>query len=182
MTNHDHLHLTMYAWTSGRRMKRLFFLLCVATAHLLSAAHAEGGCPPGQYPQQGQGWQTCVPMPGAANQQPPSPPPPQWVSQWQAIATDKQKAVLGTSSGQSSSGSSAIAAMSDCHAKGGIDCVIQISYRNGCVSMVVGNATMNTQGAATKKEADDAALAKCGGADTECRVYYSACNAAVRIQ
>jgi len=163
------------------KLRILFFLMAAAIQCLL-VAHAEGGCPPGQYPQQGQGWQTCVPIPGAANQQPPPPPPPQWVSQWQAIATDKQKAVLGSSMGRSSSGDSERAAISDCHAKGGVDCEIQISYRNGCVSMVVGNNTMNTQGAATKGEADAAALTKCGGADTECRVYYSACNAAVRVQ
>jgi hypothetical protein len=163
-------------------VEKILTLPGIAALGLWSFVHAEGGCPPGQYPQQGQGWQTCVPIPGAGTQQQATPPPPQWVSQWQAIATDKQKAVLGASMGKSSSVDSENAAISDCRAKGGVDCEIQISYRNGCVSMIIGDATMNTQGAATKGAADSAALAKCGGADTSCRVFYSACNAALRVQ
>ena len=162
---------------------RSVILLAIVALQGTFAVHAEGGCPPGQYPQQGQGWQTCVPIPGAAgNQQSPSPPSPQWIDQWQAIATDKQKAVLGTSAGNASSDKSAQAAISDCRAKGGSECDVQITYRNGCVAMVIGNTLMNTKGAPTKPEAEQLALAKCSEADTDCHVYYSACNLPVRIQ
>jgi len=162
---------------------RVLFFLGIAALQCTFVTHAEGGCPPGQYPQQGQGWQTCVPIPGAgANQQAPSPPPAQWADQWQAIATDKQKAILGTSAGSASSDASAQAALSDCQAKGGSDCDVQITYRNGCVAMVIGNTLMNTKGAPTKAEAERLAMAKCSEADTDCHVYYSACNAAVRIR
>lgn len=159
-----------------------FLLGALLLLHSFSA-HAEGGCPPGQYPQEGQGWRTCVPIPGSAGaQQPPAAPPPRWEDYWQAIATDKQNAVIGTSINSSSSDDSAQAAVSDCHAKGGVSCEVQITYRNGCVAMVVGKTLMNTQGEATKAEAEKSALAKCGEADTNCRVYYSACNLPVRVQ
>lgn len=162
---------------------RILLFLAISALQCMFVVRAEGGCPPGQYPQQGQGWQTCVPIPGAADsQQPPAPPPALWASQWQAIATDSQNAVLGVAMGKPSSDDSAQAAIADCHAKGGMTCKVQISYRNGCIAMVVGETGMNTQGAPTKDGAEGAALAKCRGADTNCHVYYSACNAAVRIQ
>jgi hypothetical protein len=132
-------------------VKKILTFPGIAAFGLWSSVHAEGGCPPSQYPQQGQGWQTCVPIPGEGTQQQATPPAPQWVSQWQAIATDKQKAVLGASMGKSSSVDSENAAISDCRSKGGVDCEIQISYRNGCVSMVIGDATMNTQGAGDQR-------------------------------
>jgi hypothetical protein len=167
-----------------QRMKtKILFLLFLGPLQLVSLAHAEGGCPPGQYPQEGQGWRTCVPVPGANNaQQPLAAPPPRWEDHWQAIATDKQKAVIGTSINNSSSDDSAQAAVSDCHAKGGVSCEVQITYRNGCVAMVVGKSLMNTQGESTLAEAEKSALAKCNEADTNCRVYYSSCNLPVRVQ
>ncbi len=162
---------------------RILFFLSLGALQFASLAHAEGGCPPGQYPQEGQGWRTCVPIPGSVDaQQPPAAPPPRWEDHWQAVATDKQKAVIGTSINSSSSDDSAQAAISDCHAKGGVSCEVQITYRNGCVAMVVGKTLMNTQGEATKAEAERSALAKCGESDTSCRVYYSACNLPVRVQ
>lgn len=163
-------------------MKLLVTTLFILSLLITFRAKAEGGCPPGQYPQQGQGWQTCVPIPGAAdNQQSPPSSQHQWVSQWQALATDSQKAVLGVATGKSSSDDSAQAAVADCKAKGGTTCKVQITYRNGCIAMVVGKTGMNTQGAPTKDGAESAAIAKCSAGDTNCHVYYSACNGAIRV-
>jgi len=164
-------------------VRRLFFLLCFATLSAgATSAHAEGGCPPGQYPQQGQGWQTCVPIPGAGQNQAPAPIPQRWLDKWQAIATDTQKGSLGTAVDVDTADRAESAAMNDCHAKGGDHCEVQISLRNGCVSLVIGNTLMNTKGAPTQVEADRRALSKCQEEDKSCRVLYSACSLPVRVQ
>jgi hypothetical protein len=157
-------------------LKSLFLLSCI------SAAYAEGGCPPGQYPQQGQGWQTCVPIPGGATGQSNAPAPERWIDNWQAIATDANKGALGTSVGEPTAAKAESLALGDCRAKGGIACDIQVSYRNGCVAMVVGDKRMATRGAPTKDSAERQALTKCSEEDTNCHVFYSACSLPERVQ
>lgn len=147
-----------------------------------STAHAEGGCPPGQYPQQGQGWKTCVPIPGDAAGGDSNAVPERWVDKWQAIATDATKGALGTSVGAATAVEAESRAMGDCQAKGGTACDVQVSYRNGCVAMVVGDKRMATRGAPMKDSAERQALAKCSEEDTNCHVYYSACSLPQRIQ
>lgn len=160
----------------------------IFTAFLLALqpfgiAFAEGGCPPGQYPQQGQGWQTCVPIPGYSEGSSNTPPPlqEQWASQWLAIATDTPKGILGTSTNRQTAQDAESAAMLDCHAKGGSSCEVQISYANGCAAMVVGDKLMNTKGGSSKDSAEQKALSKCQEEDKNCRVYYSACSLPKRI-
>jgi hypothetical protein len=157
-----------------------FFLCTLLFLHSLSA-HAEGGCPPGQYPQQGQGWQTCVPIPGNGQSSQPTLPV-RWREQWQAIATDTPKGIMGTSIDQATADDSVTAAISDCRAKGGTDCQIEISYGNGCVAMVFGKALKNSRSGKTKEEAEQKAMQKCAQEDTECHVFYSACSLPERIQ
>lgn len=163
-------------------LRVVIFLLALVIIQATFSAHAEGGCPPGQYPQQGQGWQTCVPIPGAGQNQAPSILPEHWLDKWQAIATDSQKGALGIAVDKATGDDAEAAAMNDCRAKGGAHCEVQISYRNGCVSMVVGDTLMNTKGARTQKEADSRALSKCGEEDKDCHVFYSACSLPQRIQ
>jgi len=128
--------------------KRLLFAL-IACASWRVTAWSEGGCPPGQYPQQGQGWQACVPIPGSSTNT--GSPKPQWIEQWQAIATDAHNGVVGVSKDKASPDDSVQAAISDCKSKGGINCRIEISFGNGCVAMVFGNSLKNTQGGETKE-------------------------------
>lgn len=160
----------------------LRFLILGILFHIgFTTAHAEGGCPPGQYPQSGQGWQTCVPMPDTNSQGASSTPRARWVSQWQAIATDAQAGALGKSLGQSTSDDAERMAILDCKENRGTNCVVQISMANGCVAMVVGEKLMNTKGAKTKAEAESRAVAKCEEEDTNCSVYYSACSLPIGI-
>lgn len=163
-------------------MKRMALLLLLAIVHLYSIAHAEGGCPPGQYPQSGQGWQSCVPIPGYTQGSNSSTPPQRWVSKWQAIATDVPQGILGTSKDVSTADESEKVAIADCRAKGGVTCEIQISYRNGCVAMAVGEKTSNVRGAATLDAAEATSMDECSKGNTKCVVYYSACSLAVRVQ
>ncbi|WP_080943291.1 DUF4189 domain-containing protein [Pseudomonas marginalis] len=109
-------------------------------------------------------------------------PQPSWVEQWQAIATDASKGVMGVSTYQPSPDASVAAAISDCRAKGGSNCRIEISYGNGCVAMVFGNSLKNTAGAETKEAAENKAMVDCAKDDTNCHVYYSSCSKAKRVQ
>lgn len=160
-------------------MKQLLFLIVIVLVQLCHVAKAEGGCPPGQYPQSGQGWQTCVPIPGAdATQQTQRP---RWVDQWQAVATDTPLGILGTASDRSSSDEAETAAVADCKAKGGKECIAQISVRNACIAMAVGDSTKVIQDGTTKAKAEDAAMSQCSKHNSKCVLYYSSCNLAVGI-
>lgn len=158
--------------------------IALSIAFFCATVHAEGGCPPGQYPQQGQGWQTCVPIPASerANQgAQPIHVPSKWLEQWQAIATDTSKGILGTSTDKTTGQAAETAALSDCRAKGGGDCRVEISYANGCVAMAVGSSLLNTKGGANKQEAEQRAMAKCNEEDSKCHVYYSECSLPIEV-
>jgi hypothetical protein len=61
--------------------------LCVLTP---TTAFAEGGCPPGKVPQQGNGWKTCIPVSGSdANTSGSQFHGPSTEARWISIAVDK---------------------------------------------------------------------------------------------
>lgn len=114
-------------------MKTLARALLLAMTGLLwnGLAHAEGNCPPGQYPVGGQGWQGCNPIPGYGNQrQAPQQPAPQWESRWGAVAIDSPKAVMGVAVDKRSKREASRAAVSDCERQGGANCEIEAAYDN----------------------------------------------------
>ena len=156
----------------------LLFLLFVT-----HASHAEGGCPPGQFPQRGQGWQTCVPIPGSSSMQTVAPPPrrTKYETRWQAISTDATVGALGTSLNLRTQAEAEEAATADCHAKGGKDCIIQISDGNGCAVLVVGESTMNTESDMDINKATQMAMSVCKKENKKCVVYYSACGTAAIV-
>ncbi|WP_414674525.1 DUF4189 domain-containing protein [Luteibacter sp.] len=162
---------------------KYFITLCLILLSLTAGqARAEGGCPPGQYPQQGQGWQTCVPIPGYNQGQDQVTPPPLWQSRWQAISTDVDKAVLGKSIDTATQKDAEKLALQDCQTQGGTNCKIAISYGNGCVALAAGDVLVSTGSGASKPEAEQRAIGKCATGAKDCRVYYSACSPPVRIQ
>lgn len=160
--------------------RRIFVYLVLLFASCISVVHAEGGCPPGQYPQQGHGFQTCVPIPNAQQDAGDRPTGPVLEDRWQAIATDASKAVIGVSTNVLSEDIAMRNALSDCRAKGGSQCTINLTVVNGCASMVVGAKIMNFKGGKTQKEADKKAMDLCNSKDTNCAVLYAACSTAVR--
>ena len=165
-----------------RGFKPVFIAILMLAS--IGIAHAEGGCPPGQYPQQGQGWQTCVPIPvSGGDGRPAEVPhvPSKWLPQWQAIATDTSKGILGTAIDKLTGPVAEAAALSDCKAKGGSNCRIEISYGNGCVAMVVGATRLNVRASPSKDEARSLAMAQCQSNDSNCHVYYEACSLPIEV-
>lgn len=148
----------------------------VMTAYA-SAVCAEGGCPPGQYPTRGQGWQGCTPP---ANASPAAGP--KWVNQWMAIAADMQKQRLGTSLHDVSEESTKTGAIVDCKRHGGQNCEIQITVRNGCAAMVAGAKSTYVQAADRQDDAETGALMQCKADDTQCMKLYSGCSPPIQVE
>src|ERR1700754_2591147 len=119
-------------------MRKILVALTLMSMGLftLSPAHAEGGCPPGQYPRQGQGWQTCVPIPGAnTNAAQPAPNPGHWETRWGALASYEPSGILGAANGLQTKEQAERAAMADCKEKGGVNCKMEASYHNACAAL-----------------------------------------------
>lgn len=160
----------------------------------MSVAQAEGGCPPGHYPYSignahGQpGPQGCAPIPGYNNQPQPqsrqsSPPPPQWVDYWGAIATAPDQGVIGVSTNLSSDSEAKHAALSDCHSKGGLNCKIGLSYRNQCIAFIGAHLGYGLDVGPTPTAASEKTLKDCTDSGlTNCHVIYTGCSLPVRIR
>ncbi|EMR4108343.1 TPA: DUF4189 domain-containing protein [Stenotrophomonas maltophilia] len=146
-----------------------------------SAAFAEGGCPPGQYPIGGQGVQGCAPIPGAGDGSLKTPQPGgKWIKTWGAISVSPEGA-SGVSTGRRSKSDAEAEAVMQCRQSGGHACRTSFSYENQCVAAVVpssGSGGTSFGGKATVDEAIQLATRLCirdGGQG--CHVVYTACSA-----
>jgi hypothetical protein len=164
-------------------MHRLIYLAFLLMAPLawLSPAHAQGGCPPGQVPQQGNGWRSCVPMGGSAAGDGASEfRAPISESRYVAIAIDSQKSVSGASAPSFSFGEANANAVQACLSAGGSHCVPYVSAQNGCVTVVSSSSTTFFDSASSQDYAEYKAMARCEKAGhSDCYVYRSACAFAV---
>jgi hypothetical protein len=171
-------------------MKLNTWLWLIGLLLLSGTVHAEGGCPPGQYPITGQGWQTCNPIPGyaqnqgqAATAQPQQQPPERWQDHWGAIATYISNGSVGMVTNLPSQSSAENAALVDYQSKHGSTCRIELSYRNQCAAFVVGDKGYNTNASTSIDEATRKGMQICTNAGhSNCHVLYSACSMPVRIQ
>ena len=171
-------------------MKACCWFLLGALLLLSNAVQAEDGCPTGLIPANGTNINSCVPIPPGyyADQQQAqrqtSPPPPQWISQWGAIATDKVRGILGVATGLSSKNQAQQVAMADCQAKGGAPCKLEIAYDNECATLAVGSRGYSINTGNSAEAANQLAIKTCSadGDDLDCRIYYSACSLPRQIQ
>ncbi|MEO8001698.1 MAG: DUF4189 domain-containing protein [Arenimonas sp.] len=148
---------------------------------LSSFAKAEGGCPAGEYPANPPAVNICYPIPGAdgaVTQQ----STVHWETRWGAIATDNVSGKLGASTGGKSKRFATKAAVAKCRENGGTKCVVDIAYYNQCAVMILGEKKYNTASAATLDEATAIGMKACSLSNKNCRVYYSSCSFAERVQ
>ncbi|WP_353506064.1 DUF4189 domain-containing protein [Variovorax fucosicus] len=137
-------------------------------------------CPPGQIAYgSGPGLNTCGP--DNRQQQAPQRPTEQWERRWGAIATG---GALGVATDKLSKQEASQTAMSDCAAKGGTNCKIEITYYNQCAVVVAAeDGSYNTPSNATLDGAIATGIKTCRDAGhSNCHVYYSACSLPVRIR
>jgi len=162
-------------------MKVLFFFtLLFLSAGTLQAQQPGVDCAP----IQGQGWTGCAPINPPQEQHPQSPqrPPERWADHYGAIATDEPRGAMGASTDMPDRRSAENAAASNCRAKGGVNCTMQIWYVNQCVALVVGGKIFNVNSGATVAQATEKGMQMCKPAANDCHIYYSACSLPVRIQ
>ncbi|NID06759.1 DUF4189 domain-containing protein [Luteibacter jiangsuensis] len=141
-------------------------------------AVAEGGCPQGQYPQQGNGWRACVPInnPSRTDGSADTFRGPVWVARWIALASDTPKGILGKGINGASELEATQAAKNDCSAHGGTDCQIIGIVKNQCIAMAVGSKQLATSEGPTQMTAERLAIGKCQkNGPSDCTTYYSAC-------
>jgi Domain of unknown function (DUF4189) len=162
-------------------MKRLYlFGLLLAGIAPLHAQTAGVDC----IPIQNRDWSGCAPIndDGAQNPSGPQALPEVWVDHYGAIVSDDALGKFGAAVDKADEAGAWQAAEQDCHAKGGLDCTRLMSYRNQCVSMVVGEKTYMFSAGLTEAEAIRRATKRCLSGNTTCHVYYSGCSLAERIQ
>lgn len=113
--------------------------------------------------------------------QAPQTPQPQWQSRWGAIATDADKAAVGSATGLMTQDEAERSAVTDCLAKGGKDCKLQVSYANGCGAMVLGDKAFTVNFGNTEAEAIEKATSICSTSSSNCHAYFTTCSPAVRV-
>ena len=156
-------------------MKRLIPVLVIAWT---SIAKAEGGCPDGQYPQQGQGWQACIPIPGYQTPVVPMEPQRPVRDGWGAVAGTDDGVPLGQSTNQSSEQAAIRDAIEECKANGGDGCRKYITYKNQCVALASGDDRIKysfsdiSEGDAIRRSMKKCTKAKI----SNCHTYYSGCS------
>lgn len=129
----------------------------------------------------------CIPpdaagMPGYnAQYDYPSTPEPQWADSWGAIAID-EGGDAGTISNKSTKNDATQAAMHDCQIRGARGCRIVATYRNQCAAIAWGSGGYGTATGPREDEAQADALDSCRGRASGCKIVYSACSVARRIQ
>ena len=160
-------------------MKAFLLLLVVFFVH---EARAEGGCPSGMIPYTGNATSSCGPIPPGYHAERDDRPRARWEKRWGTIATDPAAPSLGFSTGFASKRSSEKAALLDCRAKGGAKCTVEISYSNQCAALVVGDERFSAARAATVEEAVALGTKTCEEASSGCRLFYTYCSYAERVQ
>lgn len=167
------------------KSKWLFALFLLSLAGL---AHAEGGCPSGMIPYRGMDLSSCGPVPEGyygnnSNNSPQSvTPPARWADRWGAIAFSDINNSVGVSVDMESERAAKKAAIADCISVGGEKCSTQNSYHNQCGVIAWGDRYGNTARARTVEEASDIAMKTCDKNTENCKIVYSNCTRARRIQ
>lgn len=157
----------------------LLFFMALFNARV---THAEGSCPPGQYPQQGQGWQTCVPIPGGQAARP-APNAEQWEDRWGAIAKTPEGQISGGADSQRTEGDAINAAIADCLSESGEVCKSMGTYRNQCLAIAAGSDDTRINVGRDANDAIQQALKQCKDSKQQgCHLYYSACSLPVRTR
>ena len=145
------------------------------------SAHSEGGCPSGMVPFQFAPNQppSCAPGGGGAPRA-----AEVWSARFGAVAADVPRDILGTATDMASARAAREAALADCMAKGGMQCVIKQPYRNGCAAVTISDPDgINFSAGPTLQEAEGFGMGVCIKAGAEnCRISYSACSFPERIQ
>lgn len=164
----------------------LFFVLIVSSG----CAWAEGRCPEGFFPIGGgsAGWEGCAPMGEAPGEDRPAQPrEPQWATRWGAIAVGGGGG-FGAAADMTSKRKAERKAITQCKATAAdknADCDV-LAYYNQCAVYSWGSAGDGSVGGGTFTAVNIArataiAMEECGKVANNCKIYYSNCSYAQRV-
>ena len=165
-------------------MKRIVLLmlmvLCSLTVYGQQAPNGGSPCPPGMVPGYGTCYSPSDPARYGGEPQAPSLAGPLWQDRFGAFAVDSTTGSYGYASGVSNKKAAFKAAIDDC---GGGGCEVVSWARNGCLVAVSGGSSSYAV-RADLKQAETAAMDRCSknGADSACKIIYSACSLPVRVR
>lgn len=165
------------------------WLIRVVALALLSATmgpvHAEGRCPDGYIPIGGgnAGWEGCAPM-GPMPEQggPAQSQAPQWTTRWGAIAVGGGGG-FGAAAGMTSKRKAEKQAVAQCKATATdkrAKCTV-LAYYNQCAVYAWGSAGGEIVSEVNVSKASSVALEKCSERANDCKIYYSDCSYAQRV-
>ncbi len=167
------------------KIMRAHWLALLPLLVLSKLVHAEGGCPPGQFPIGGQGAVACAPIPQSQTQQAQPTPIGKWVKTWGAVALDRaDTGAIGASIGKTSESAAQQDAIYNCIKGGGTECKGWTTYQNQCIAVAepykveksVPGSLQFVTGPSLEKIKGEASE-KCTSINNmTCRVFYSACS------
>ena len=171
--------------SSGTRgLKLPSTLLCLSLC-LSGLVHAEGRCPEGYFPIGGgnAGWEGCAPM-GPISEQGESAQPqePQWATRWGAIAVGGGGG-FGAAADMTSKRKAEKQAIAQCKATATdrrANCTV-LAYYNQCAVYAWGSAGGEIVSEVNVSKATSVALEKCSERANDCKIYYSNCSYAQRV-
>ncbi|WP_397458774.1 DUF4189 domain-containing protein [Pseudomonas asplenii] len=164
------------------KMSQILIFVAAAIVPVI-AVRAEGGCPPGEYPQEGNGWKACVPIPGAEQNYAPAVNPGHWTDSWGALATYEPKGIIGVAAGLGTSRDAEQAALLDCKSKAGVTCKLEIHYQNSCVALAGSDTGYAVSSDPDTRVAQKNALNTCVKSGyPNCRVFYTSCSRSTFVQ
>jgi hypothetical protein len=156
----------------------LELILLAANLPVCAQVHPCSGPGPGEVvvgqTQGGQGVAS-VPLCQSADQQQASAPPSlKWESRWGAVATDASHGALGSVTDIPNQRAAEKGAIDDCKAKGGVNCTIQLPYKNACTALVVGDTKFIVTVDKTAEIAGKQGIDGCSKDSANCHVYFTA--------
>ncbi|QDE38921.1 DUF4189 domain-containing protein [Luteibacter pinisoli] len=156
---------------------KFLVLSILITFGFIRPAFAEDGCPSGQYPQQGNGWRSCVPAGNSTPQGSDSQfVQPYREARWIALTADTTEGVLGHSADSRTEDEAVRSAIADCTAQGGRSCKVVTSAKNGCIAIAVGDTRFEADSGRTADEASTKVIDECTKYPSKnCKILYSGC-------
>lgn len=159
-------------------MNRLIVALLTSLFFIAGPAYADGGCPPGEMPNNAwastgsnESVASCIPMPDSG------PTKPQWETRWGAIASQKQGSEFGIVIGKKTERQATKASIGECVKRGGTACESLLTFRNQCAAVVSSKTQSFAQGAPYEADAIAAGQKLCRESNSgECWVYFSGCS------
>jgi hypothetical protein len=122
-------------------------------------------------------------MPGAnqADNGAPTLPPAKWADSWGAIAIDFATGSAGTVTDRQSKSQAISDAMRDCESKGSTACKVAASYYNQCAAVAWSEKSYGVSTNPAESDAQQHAMKTCERYGTDCKIVYSACSVARRV-